>query len=74
MYPWDPGQALHDALLFSEEQYKKENVIKQDNKVYIKDKSGSCALVCIVMNDKIFVANIGDSRAIMSMDGGKKVI
>jgi len=26
------------------------------------------------MNDKIFVANIGDSRAIMSMDGGKKVI
>jgi serine/threonine protein phosphatase PrpC len=28
MYPWDPGQALHDALLFSEEQYKKENVLK----------------------------------------------
>jgi len=32
----------------------------------ILDKSGSCALVCILMNEKIYIANVGDSRAIMS--------
>jgi len=32
----------------------------------IVDKSGSCALLCVIMNKKIYIANVGDSRAIVS--------
>jgi serine/threonine protein phosphatase PrpC len=37
------------------------------------DKSGSCALVSVIFDNKIYIANIGDSRAIMSIGGGTKV-
>jgi serine/threonine protein phosphatase PrpC len=37
------------------------------------DKSGSCALVAIIFDNKVYIANIGDSRAIMSINGGTKV-
>ena len=34
------------------------------------DKSGSCAIVALLMEKRVFVVNVGDSRAIMSYDGG----
>ena len=34
------------------------------------DKSGSCAIVALLIEKKIFVVNVGDSRAIMSYDAG----
>lgn len=36
----------------------------------IRDKSGSCALVMLVIDSDIWIANTGDSRAIMSSSGG----
>jgi serine/threonine protein phosphatase PrpC len=33
------------------------------------DKSGSCAIVVLLIEKKMFVINVGDSRAIMSYDG-----
>lgn len=38
----------------------------------IIEKSGSCAIVVLIVEDNCFVANVGDSRAIMSSDGGTK--
>ena len=35
------------------------------------DKSGSCALVMIIINDVLFAINLGDSRALYSYDTGK---
>ena len=43
------------------------------NKKYNDDLSGSCALICVISDNKIFFCNVGDSRAIMSMDNGKKI-
>ena len=37
------------------------------------ERSGSCAIVVLVVGDACFVANVGDSRAVMSGDNGKKV-
>lgn len=34
------------------------------------DRSGSCAIVAMLIETKVYVINVGDSRAIMSCDGG----
>jgi len=38
------------------------------------DKSGSCAIVALLVEKKVYVVNVGDSRAIMSADGGNYCI
>jgi len=35
------------------------------------DRSGSCAIVILFVDDVCYTANVGDSRAIMSCAGGK---
>lgn len=37
---------------------------------HMLDKSGSCAIVALLVEKKVFVINVGDSRAMMSADGG----
>jgi protein phosphatase 2C family protein 2/3 len=34
----------------------------------IKDKSGSCAIACLLTDTHVYCANVGDSRAFMSTD------
>lgn len=38
----------------------------------VKDRSGSCAIILLVSEATIFVANVGDSRAILSSCFGEK--
>lgn len=42
------------------------------NKTLI-DRSGSCAIVVLIVESRCFIANVGDSRAIMSGNNGGKV-
>ena len=37
------------------------------------ERSGSCAIIVLVVESECYVANVGDSRAIMSADKGKKL-
>ena len=37
------------------------------------ERSGSCASVVMIIDDTIFVVNVGDSRAIMSIDAGAQI-
>jgi protein phosphatase PTC2/3 len=49
-----------------------ENAFMQKNRGgIVRDKSGSCAIICILTESHIYVANIGDSRAIISKQGGR---
>jgi protein phosphatase 2C family protein 2/3 len=42
------------------------------NEIVIKDRSGSCACLVMIMEDQVYIANVGDSRAIIStMEGNK---
>ena len=52
---------------------KAENVFIEEAKRSGFDRSGSCAIVCVVVKDKCFVANVGDSRAVLSSNKGGKV-
>jgi protein phosphatase PTC2/3 len=37
------------------------------------ERSGTCANVVLVIEDTAYVANVGDSRCIMSMDSGNQI-
>ena len=37
-------------------------------------RSGSCAIVVLIVGEDCYVANVGDSRAFMSIDHGKKIV
>jgi protein phosphatase PTC2/3 len=37
------------------------------NEQIIRDRSGSCACLVMIMGDTLYIANVGDSRAILSM-------
>ncbi len=57
----EPEAALKRAFLDAEEEFMKKN------EQIIKDRSGSCACLVLIQHDQIYVANVGDSRAIMSL-------
>ena len=50
------------------------NYALSPNKEEILDKSGSCAIIILIVDSNIFIANVGDSRCLLSMDNGNKYI
>ena len=63
LYRHQPPQAL--ALALSQADLRLAQHLKMNN------KSGSCALVLLVTPDKIWVANVGDSRLLSTDTSGK---
>ena len=40
----------------------------------VVDRSGSCAIVILIVGDMCYSANVGDSRAAISINGGQIVM
>ncbi|CAG9313709.1 unnamed protein product [Blepharisma stoltei] len=65
-FPLAPHKAINEALARAESEFMK--ISKETN-----DKSGSCAVIALIVGQFCFIANVGDSRALMSGMSGKHV-
>jgi len=63
-FPNDPIIASAHGFANSEKQFFELCESKND-------KSGSCAIVALFVENELFIANLGDSRAIISEESGK---
>ena len=66
-FPKDPIKAINEGFTNAEKEFQKK--ISETP----SDKSGSCALIALFIDDKVYIANCGDSRAILSMNNGKDI-
>ena len=61
--------AINEAFKKAEENFK--GMVYDEKSNILLDKSGSCALVMLILNDILYSISLGDSRALYSYDGGK---
>lgn len=68
-FPSNPKEAIRCGFANAEKKFLELS----QNEEGVIDKSGSCAIVVLIVEDMCYVANVGDSRALMSGDGGKRI-
>lgn len=67
-FPVNPIESIREAFKNAEIQFSQKAI--QNGKLV--DKSGSCALIALIINDILYAINLGDSRALYSRDSGKE--
>ena len=72
LFPKDIEGAIYDAFAKIENDFLSQHAIGTDN--FLKDKSGSCAIVTVIADKTVYIANVGDSRVVMSNDFGRHII
>lgn len=80
-FPSDPVTAIREGFDEAEKFFLEivenaaDEAMQEANETNYEgfvDNSGSCAIVILIIDQKVYVANVGDSRALMSAQGGKK--
>ena len=73
-YPENVEMAIKNGFKNAEENFLNNYALDPNDKNNILDKSGSCAVITLFVDDKIYVANVGDSRALFSEDNGTNYV
>ena len=68
-FPINVVESIREAFSTVEEQFRKKAI--QNGVLF--DKSGSCAVIALIINNVLYIINLGDSRALYSRDGGKQL-
>jgi len=61
---------VKSAIKFGFEQVDKKFLEQSVKNGAIIETSGSCALILLIIENKIYIANVGDSRCLISMQNG----
>ena len=71
-FPKEPLKAIDEAFQKAENDFYK---MAYDPKIKkLIDKSGSCALIMLIVDNLLYAINLGDSRALYSYDTGKHLL
>ena len=74
-FPDDITQAIKYGISKAEYEFLNNHaLLYENNSEIIKDKSGSCVLILLIVDNYIYIANVGDSRCLLSMNNGSKYI
>jgi len=71
-FPSDPKLALTRGFQQAESEFLRNAHLESVGGEV--QRSGSCAIVILIVGDIAYVANTGDSRAIMCLNGGRNLI
>jgi len=67
-FPFNPKEALKTGFRAAEKEFLE--LCKRSDPL---ERSGSCAVVMLIVGDNCYLANVGDSRAVMSGERGTKI-
>ena len=73
-YPDNVPEAIKNGFMKAENEFLNNYALDKNNNMNIIDRSGSCAVVIIIVDNKIYVANVGDSRAVLSLNYGNEYL
>ena len=69
-FPKDIRTSILSSLNSLERKFNKKYNNDLDN---IRDESGACILIILIINNDMYIVNVGDCRAIISMNNGSKI-
>ena len=73
-FPENVELAIKNGFLNAEKTFLNEIALDSKDENIISDRSGSCAVIVLVVDRKIYVANVGDSRTLFSEKKGKSFV
>ena len=67
-FPENPKEAIKNAFEKADAYFLE--TIEKHTKGALLDRSGACAVIALFIEDVCYIANVGDSKALLSVSSG----